>query len=221
MKRMFVLMAALSFATLAWADEQNPVLESLRLPEQPAPSENSILESLRLPEETASQENPVSAGMDLANEFALSCLMAGGEVSDIEDALKARGAVPFPDGVLEEDEAQPGLRGYQLLARLGYYSVIFDEAGHCTVSANLALINEPLTTSRAEELLIGRLKAVQVEEKFPQGTTTITSISAFEMDVGKGAVMKVSLYKAAEVGQTESIFMTRKMLLLSPEKPGE
>jgi hypothetical protein len=221
MKRISLLIAALSFSTLAWADKQNPVLESLRLPEQPAPSEYSIYESLRLPEETASEEKPVSAGMDLANEFALSCLMAGGKVSDIEDALKARSAVQFPDEVLEEDEAQPGLRGYQLPARLGYYNVIFDEAGHCTVSANLALIDEPLTTSRAKELLIDRLKAVQVEEKFPQDTTKITSISAFEMDVGNGAVMKVSLYKAAEVGQTESIFMTRKILLLAPEKPGE
>ena len=156
MKRIFVLIAALSFSTLAWADEQNPVLESLRLPEQPASSEYSIFESLRLPEETASEEKPAPAGMDLANEFALSCLMEGGEVSDIEDALKARSAVPFPDGVLEEDEAQPGLRGYQLPARLGYYTVIFDEAGHCTVSANLALIDEPLTTSRAKELLIDR-----------------------------------------------------------------
>lgn len=213
MKKRLVLMAALSFSMWASAGEQNSIYESLRLAE---PAEPQAPKTSQEPLAPA----PTQAGMDMSRAFVGSCMEFGGDADQIEAMLKQNGAVPFDASVMEDDQQDDQdpsrIRGYEMPAIPGPYSVIFSD-GLCSVSAVIDHVDLPLSAKYIEMFLTMKGWS-RVEGAMTEG---MTSISAFEKGTGKGVALRIEIFRAHRAGQSDMIFILRKLAVPASKTPSE
>lgn len=215
MNKAFALMALLSFATAVSAQESKSIYESLQLSEpkttqdssEPAPASESTAAS------QAADAKPPS-GIELTREFVVACMQHGIDAEKIEAQLKTTGAQPFPEGILEETPSMPDVRGYNVSTAFGPYSVIFDAAGDCTVSAVQAYVDLALSAKNFETFFAALPEWRRVDESLPDG---MTPIGAYEMDAGEEVVWRIVLFKASEPGQNETVFVQGRLTGAGPK----
>ncbi|MCC7249792.1 MAG: hypothetical protein IT473_14310 [Lysobacter sp.] len=217
MNKALALMAALSFATVASAQESKSIYESLQLSEPKTTQESSEPAPVS-PAASAQTDAPAQSGMELTREFVVACMQHGIDAGKIEAHLKDAGAQPFPEGILEDTPSMPGVRGYNVPTAFGPYSVIFDDLGDCTVSAVQAFVDLPLSAKNFETFFATLPEWRRVDDALPDG---ITPIGAYEMDAGEEIVWRIVLFKASEAGQNETVFIQGRLTGTAPKASSE
>lgn len=217
MNNAFALIALLSFAATASAQESKSIYESLRLSEPKTTQESSEPAPVS-PAAAAQTDAPAQSGMELTREFVVACMQHGVDAGKIEANLKDAGAQPFPEGILEDGPSTPGVRGYQVPTAFGPYSVIFDERGDCTVSAVGTSVDVPLSAKNFETFFSAMPEWRRVDDTLPDG---MTPIDAYEMDAGEQIVWRIVLFKAWEPGQKETVFVQGRLTGAAPKASSE
>lgn len=217
MNKAIALMAVLSFATTASAQESKSIYESLRLSEPKTTQEPSELAPVS-PAASASTDAPAQSGIELTREFVVTCMQHGLDAGKIEANLKNAGAQPFPEGILEDTPSMPGVRGYSVPTVFGPYSVIFDDIGDCSVSAVQTFVDMPVSVKNFETFFAALPEWRRVDDSLLEGKTPI---GAYEMDVGEEIVWHIALYKVSQAGQNETVFIQGRLTGAGPKASGE